>query len=113
MPRKRDAIAKALTDKGFSVESSKRDHDFFFFEHSGKRLPLGTKLSRGTGYKEIGDSLLGPIAKQLKLSKAQLLQLVDCPMTREKYVEVLRARLIILPSPDDEDDKEGSARSSR
>lgn len=46
---------------------------------------------RGTGYREIGDDLLGKIKRQLKLATlGQLTQLVDCTMSGEGYVALLR-----------------------
>lgn len=40
-------------------------------------------LSHGSAYKTIGDSLLARMAKQLKLTRAELLALVDCSIDAE------------------------------
>ena len=53
-------------------------------------------LSHGSGYKTIDDSLLGKIAKQLKLKKADLLELVDCSMDGARYIQTLVAQGVDL-----------------
>jgi hypothetical protein len=87
----REAIRSALEKKGFEHDTGgkSRDHDVYFFVHAGKRQPIGTKLSRGTGYKTIGDPLLSQIRRQLKLSSQQFGDFVDCPLTAEQYAEIL------------------------
>ena len=37
----------------------------------------------------MGDVLLKEMARQCKLNKAQFVELVDCPMTRDAYEKVL------------------------
>lgn len=44
-----------------------------------------TKMSMGTSYKTIGDPLLGQMARQIGLSKSDLLKLVDCTLDRASY----------------------------
>ena len=91
--RDRKTIDRALKKKGF--EKTSGDHSFYTLEVDGKRTPIFTKLSRGSGYKVYGDSLLGLMARQLKVSKGDLLDLIDCPLSGEMYVEKLRdARLL-------------------
>ena len=48
--------------------------------------------ARGSGYKTYGDSLLGQMALQLKVTKADLVDLVKCPLDGPGYVEKLRDR---------------------
>ena len=47
---------------------------------------------------DLSDSLLGLMAKQVKLSKGDFLLLVDCPLTYEAYEQVLIAMRIIDPA---------------
>ena len=95
MPRNRAAIAAALSSKGFEERQGSRDHDFYFFVHSGLVRAVFTKLSRGRQYRTIDDSLLGRMSKQLQLTKRQFEDLVDCPMDRATYVEELRSRGVL------------------
>jgi len=50
--------------------------------------------------KDVSDPLLGEMAKQCRLPKAKFLDLVDCPMDRNRYEAELRAQGI-LPSSSD------------
>lgn len=94
MPRERRVIAAALTSKGFRED--KTDHKKYWLYHNGQRQAISTMLSHGSGYKTIDDSLLGKIAKQLKLKKADLLELVDCSMDGARYIQTLVAQGVDL-----------------
>jgi hypothetical protein len=41
--------------------------------------------------KEIPDNLIGQMAKQCKLSKSDFLKLVDCPLSRQAYEDILKS----------------------
>lgn len=61
---------------------------------------MRTKTSHGST-KDLGDSLLKEMARQLRISKVQFLDLVDCPMNREQYQQLLqgwRLPLKMLPA---------------
>ena len=74
--------------KGFE-ENDQRDHIFFAYRRQDGRLTRRrTKLSHGSAGSDVSDSLLSLMAKQLGLSKADFLKLVDCPMSREEYENV-------------------------
>ena len=51
---------------------------------------IRTFLSHGIA--DYGDDLLAKVARQLKLTKAELLDLIDCRMSGEDYVALLRER---------------------
>ena len=86
MPRKQDEVEKSLLKKGFLPSGG--DHNFFFYHsNAGKKTIVRTKTSHGG--KEIDDNLLSQMAKQCKLTKSQFLDLVDCPMDRDKFEAVL------------------------
>lgn len=97
MPRARAEIASALRKKGFEERKGSRDHDYYFFVDAGLIQAVYTKLSRGRSFKTIDDSLLGRICRQLQLSRRQFDDLVDCPLDRDGYAGVLRARGILRP----------------
>jgi hypothetical protein len=53
----------------------------------GKRTSIRTRISHGA--KEYGDSLLGEMARQLKLRRRDFDDLIDCPLTAEGYLGLL------------------------
>ncbi len=61
---KRDVEA-SLKKKGFQQDDG--DHHWFFYWTSD------------------GDGLLKEMARQVRISKVQFFDLVDCPMSREQY----------------------------
>jgi hypothetical protein len=61
-------------------------------EQSGWFLLRGRKAARITvpkGRKPIGKGLFGAMATQLKLTSDQFKSLLDCPLTRQEYEEIL------------------------
>jgi hypothetical protein len=42
-------------------------------------------MSREAGGVDIGDNLIGKMARQIGLSRSDFLRLVDCPMIREEF----------------------------
>jgi hypothetical protein len=80
-------VARSLTGKGFrKVEN---DHTFFHLYVDGKDAGVFTKISHGE--KEIGTPLAKRMQHQLKLqSLANFRDLVDCPLSFEDYVRLLR-----------------------
>lgn len=84
MPRDRKDIDAALQRKGFVHEDG--DHHYYVYHNlSGKKTIKKTKMSRGTKHKTIGDNLLGQMARQLGLTKASFLELVDCTLDQKGY----------------------------
>ncbi len=73
------------------MKSRPGKHRFAWLEHDGKQI-LWTERSHGRG--EIGNVEYA-IRRQLKVSGQQLKQLADCPMTREAYIEHLKAKGLI------------------
>lgn len=88
MPRKAKDVTNNLLRKGFR---QRQGGDKYFHLYVGdKKTQVFTLVSHGE--KEIHDGLLGQMAKQTRLSKRLFLDLVDCPMSAEQYVEYLRER---------------------
>lgn len=88
MPRDAKEVAANLKRKGFTPDEG--DHTFYRLFVDGKNTGIRTKISHGE--KEIHDGLLAQMAKQTKLVKKEFLELVDCPLTLERYLELLRER---------------------
>jgi hypothetical protein len=86
-------ISSALKKKGF-VENPSRDHIRYTLFNKGKKTGVYTFISHGL--KEYGDSLIGSVKKQLHLqSKGELQDFINCPMTKEEYLNLLIERGLV------------------
>lgn len=84
MTRARKDIHASLLRKGFIHDDG--DHHYYVYHNlAGKKTIKKTKMSRGTKYKNIDDSLLGQMARQLGLPKSKFLDLVDCTLDQKGY----------------------------
>lgn len=82
MPRKQNEVEKSLLAKGFRPKDG--DHHYFnYYSKAGKKTAIFTKTSHGA--REIDDSLLGRMARQCKLSRADFDMLIECPLDRNTY----------------------------
>lgn len=89
MPRQKTKVESALISKGF--QQIENDHHYFiYFTQDGKKTTAKTKTSHTKKMKDIPDNLLGQMAKQCYLAKSQFLDLVDCPLSQEKYEDILQ-----------------------
>ena len=95
MPLKRKKLVHALRQKGFKEETKDRDHDFFRLVREGIKEAVYTKVSRGTGYRDLGPQLVSRIRRQLKLEGNELSQLVECPLSEEGYIQLLKDRNVL------------------
>lgn len=91
--RDRVDIEKALQKKGFQQENN--DHRYFTLFNDNKKTAIFTKISHGSDYKIYGQSLLSKMSRQLKLSNKELLDLIDCDISGEKYLEILKNKNIL------------------
>lgn len=87
MPKPARDVAASLQQKGFQLREN--DHSFFHLFVDGKKTIVSTKISHGE--KEISDSLLGMMARQVKLTRKQFNDLVDCSLKFDDYVKLLHA----------------------
>ncbi len=81
-------IKKALEAKGFRKRDN--DHEFYDLLVDGKKVGIMTKISRGSKYKTYDDSLLGLMAKQLRLAKSDLMKLIQCTLSGDGYTKILQ-----------------------
>ena len=72
-----------LKKKGF-IEAP-GDHKFLQYYHNGI-LVLSTKISHGATH-DIRDSLISKMANQCMLDKKDFLDLINCPLSSEEYIE--------------------------
>ena len=80
-------IISALLRKGFVQDTT--HHIYFWLCIDGEETGIRTRLSHGAS--ECDDYLLGRIAGQLKLSRRQLDDLLDCTLDHEALIKILRA----------------------
>ena len=86
MPKDAREVIAGLEKKGFRRRDN--DHAFLHLWVDGKKTPVYTKVSHGE--KEIGDKLLGMMARQVRLVRKQFLELVECPLKLDEYIAILR-----------------------
>jgi len=96
MPRKQADVEYGLKNKGFLVADS-HHHYFIYYSLEGKKTSVKTKTSHGQ--REISDDLIAKMARQLKVSRSVFLNLVDCPLSRKEYENIL-VSLRLLASGD-------------
>ena len=56
-----------------------------YITKDGLKTQARTKTSHSPRVKDIADNLLGQMARQCLLTRAEFLRLVDCPMDRDAY----------------------------
>ena len=88
-------LSRALRKKGF-LENKKADHVFYYLCYEGKRYPVRTKISHGRSGSECDKNLLSKIKRQLRLdSIEELLDFIDCPLSEEGYIAILKQKNVI------------------
>ena len=78
-------IRSSLLKKGFVARNN--DHEYFQLVVDGKGTQIKTHISHGEI--EIDDSLISRMGKQTYLSKSEFMDLVNCPLSKEAYIEML------------------------
>ena len=92
MPRPRKTVMASLQKKGFLMTEG--DHSYFVYHTmAGKKTIVKTKVSHSG--KDVSKVLMGFMAKQCKLTTSDFHELVDCPLSQEKYEEKLAAQGLI------------------
>jgi hypothetical protein len=95
MPFKFGDVRKSLKKKGFAEDTS-GDHIYLNHQHDGKATGPYTKVSHGADKDDVGPTLVRAMKGQLKLnSNTEVKDLVNCPMSAEKYLSILRAAKVI------------------
>jgi hypothetical protein len=96
-PRPTRKARNALLRKGF-FEEEDGDHRRLHHCVDGHTTNVRTHYSHGE--RECNDYILGRMAKHLRISRAQLDALIDCGMSGEEYVGILRGRGELKPPAD-------------
>ena len=88
MPRDKRDVEAGLESKGFQKVDG--DHHYYvYWSAGGKKSMAKTKTSHGSG-RDVSDDLLSKMARQCGVTKANFLKLVDCPLQRPDYENLLR-----------------------
>jgi hypothetical protein len=82
-------FSNALVTKGFARVESKH-HTMFWLVVRGTRTSIRTRISHGQ--RKVDDALLSEIAKELYLSKRDLLRFIQCEITAEAYADLMIGR---------------------
>ncbi len=83
-------VRKSLEKKGFIQEPNKHHNYYYLYDQDNKRTSINTHTSRNG--QEIDDFLIGQMSKQLKLSKKEFIDLINCPLSYEKYIAILKEK---------------------
>lgn len=87
-------LIAALERKGFKLEKRGSKHlKYFLYDLNGKKHAVRTWVSKGE--KEYAERLRRERAHQIHLSVPEFEQLVECALTWEGYLALLRERGII------------------
>ena len=78
-------LESALASKGFQPLDAA--HTWYRLYHGGRRTHIRTKVSHGIP--EYGRDLLKKMADQMHLTRRELDQFVECPLTRDGYLDLL------------------------
>ena len=90
MPKEKNEVEAGLKTKGFRCDGGEHRY-FVYWSLSGKKSMAKTKTSHGSE-KDIHDELLSRMAQQCGLTKKQFVDLIDCPLQRKPYEQLLVQR---------------------
>ncbi len=77
-------VDKALKKKGFETKTGAHSHVVYGFVHEGYPFPVMTHMSHN--HQEIDDYLQERMAKQMKISKSEFLEMIACKIGHEELV---------------------------
>ena len=83
-------VDSALQRKGFFRDSDGDHVHYYLLRSTGERTSVKTKISHGMQGSTICAKLIGLMARQLRLTKKQFLDLIDYPLDEEGYRTILR-----------------------
>lgn len=87
---KKKEIEKIFRKLNLKIRSTK--HNYGWLVVDGKKI-LRVHYSHGKG--DITDKIVNRIRGQLKLSKKDFKDLIECPLTYEGYIAILKKKKII------------------
>ena len=87
-------IDRAWEKLGMEIKDSRDRHARFY---EGGKLILWTKRSMGSG--KLDGKIPHMIRQQMKLNEEQFARLIQCPLKRPEYVQILKEKGLILEAP--------------
>ena len=88
LPKK--TVERAFRQKGLVCEEA-TDHRKWIVLHEGKYTAVFTKVSRSPKHKDIDDTNLAKMSRQLRFRALHdFKEFVGCPITQEIYLELLK-----------------------
>lgn len=84
-------VEQSLRRKGFRQDE--RRHHRFILYYNGKKQCVNTSTSHNR--QEINDQLVNYMKGQMRLSKAEFCDFVECSLTFDKYIELLKQKKCI------------------
>lgn len=92
---KKREVQRALVKKGFKRDKSRTNHNiYYFYDDKGEKTSIHTMLSHNN--KDITDSMLGKLSKELRLRKDELIQYFECTLSKDDYINILRKNKTII-----------------
>ena len=88
MPRKAREVRRGLRRKGFR-ETDSRHRKLEYYKLNGQEGGVNTLMSHGSE-RDLGDHLLGQMARQIHLTRRQFDDLIDCRLSQADYEAMLR-----------------------
>lgn len=89
--RRRAQVIAALKSKSFEVRQG--GHTKFFLLVDGGKTPINTFISHSD--RKVDSARLRQLATELRLDVKELLDLIDCPLSGEAYVALLKQRGVL------------------
>ena len=94
----RKKAEKNLSKKGFKrVEDG--NHIYYYMEYRGKETGIKTFFSHSRQFRDLHGDIVTKMRRQLGLdSTAQIADLLECPMSKDDYTELLIHKGLIDPA---------------
>jgi hypothetical protein len=83
-------VNASLCKKGFLKESDSDHIRYYFLKKNSKDCVVKTKMSHGMMGQTLSIKLLSDMARQLRLTKTQFLDLIDCRLSEKEYRQILQ-----------------------
>lgn len=82
-------IQRSLCKKGFELDQN--NHNKLNYRIDGKKTRIRTLYSHGKS--EVGEGLIGAMARETRLSVADFRKLVECTLSKEEYYELVKDKV--------------------
>jgi hypothetical protein len=87
-------VKKSLNGKGFQMDKKKHHLYFTYFTLKGKKTRIYTYCSHSSE-SDIDDYLIRRMAEQCNISKAEFIDLINCPLRQAEYEKILIGKNVL------------------